>query len=218
MQTQKLKQMKNKNLESRFMPFAPSLEVREKEDGKKVIRGYALKFNVLSRMLYGFFKEKIDPRALDNTDLSDVVSTLNHNMDKLLGRSVDNKGTLTLQRDKEGLFYEVDPPKTATGDETLELISRGDISGSSFVFDLNDRGDSWTKDKEGVEIRTLLDIRRVYELGPVVNPAYIQTEASVAKRSLEAWHDEQKPPEPKPSAEVRHAIYQAEALKLEHNL
>lgn len=201
------------------MPFAPSLEVRESADGKKYIRGYALKFNDLSQRLYGLFKEKIDPRALDNTDMEDVLSTLNHNFEKLLGRTAS--GTLSIKRDDTGLFYEIDPPNTASGNEALELISRGDIKGSSFIFDLNDRGEKWEKDDAGDDLRTLTDIRRIYELGPVVNPAYLSTEAGVAKRSNEEWHketDQQMQPKPAPSVQVRHLLYQAEALKLKYKI
>ena len=197
------------------MPIAPTLEVREKEDGKKVIRGYALKFNALSQLLYRWFKEKIDARALDNTDMSDVITTVNHNLDKMLGRT--SSGTLSLQKDKTGLFYEIDPPDTEAGREAIELISRGDITGSSFIFELNSQGDKWEKDDDGVEIRTLIDIKRIVELGPVVSPAYLQTEAGVAKRSFNEWTNENKPPEPEASAEVKHARYHAELLNKKYN-
>lgn len=173
------------------MPFAPALEVREQADGKKLIRGYALKFGVRSQLLYDFFYEEIAPGALDETRMDDVLITLNHNFDKLLGRTTSK--TLRLQRDDTGLFYEVEPPNTEAGREALELISRGDITGSSFIFELAVDGDKWTSDEEGRDLRIVRNIKRIYEVGPVVNPAYLDTEAEVAKRSLEAYKKQIQP-------------------------
>lgn len=178
--------MKNENIERRYFAFAPTLEVRE-EGGKKTIQGYALKFNVLSRMLAWGFREKIDPRALDNTDFSDVIATFNHNLSKLLGRSNDKVSTLTLEKREEGLYYKIQPPASGSGPEAVESIERGDVDGSSFIFEINTRGDSWITDDDGIEIRTILDIRKIFEVSPVIFPAYKETEAKVAKRSYDEY-------------------------------
>jgi HK97 family phage prohead protease len=169
--------------ENRYMELAPTVEIREAEDGTKKITGYAIVFNQKSQVLYGWFREVISQDALNNTDLDDVKATLGHNFTKLLGRTTS--GTLVLTQDDKGLKYEITPPDTESGREALELVSRGDITGSSFIFDLNEGGQKWSKDEDGVEMRTITDIRRVYELGPVIDPAYVQTSAEVAKRSFE---------------------------------
>lgn len=196
--------------ESRFMPFPLQLEVRQNENGENVIRGYALKFNSLSQEIWGMFREVIDPHALDNTDLSDVVSTLNHDVNNLLGRNSNN--TLSLKRDEVGLFYEVIPPDTQVGRDAITLLKRGDISGSSFVFTV--REDKWETLDDGTELRTVLDIEKIYELGPVVSPAYLNTEATVAQRSLEQYRQSKKPANV--PVTIKHARAQAEALKLKH--
>jgi len=195
--------------ECRYMPFPLELEARQNEKGETVIRGYALKFGVKSQEIYGF-REMIDPHALDNTDLSDVVSTLNHNVNNLLGRNTNN--TLTLMRDPNGLLYEVIPPPTQVGRDVVELLKRGDINGSSFVFTV--REDKWETLDDGTELRTVLDIEKIYELGPVVSPAYLDTDATVAKRSLEQYRNSKK--QTNVPASVKHARARLEALKIKH--
>lgn len=189
------------------MTFAPTVELREGDDGKQMITGYALKFNERSQLLYGSFFEEIDARALDNTDMTDVLASLNHNFDKLLGRSTS--GTLKLERDNNGLHYEIDPPDTMNGKEAMELISRGDIKGSSFIFELNDRGDKWDKTDDGIDVRTLIDIRKIHEVGPVINPAYLSTTTGVSKRSDEEEYIP-SPPAPEPVTTINRNIAENE--------
>ncbi len=204
-----------KAIESRFLSHS-RVEIRQAPGGKKLIRGYALKYNTLSQVLYGEFKERIDPGALEGCDLSDVFSTLNHDENNLLGRTVS--GTLKLRRDIVGLYYEIDPPKNGAGPHTLELVERGDITGSSFVFELDTNGDRW--DQEGGSlVRTLLKIKRIYEVGPVVSPAYLDTSVTVAQRTLEAWKRSLKsPPQDVIPEAVKQARQQLEHLKFKYNI
>lgn len=200
----------NNNAELRFMPFAPVLEKRQEPEGREVIAGYALKYNVLSQTMWGM-REKIDPGALDGCDMSDVLCTLNHNFDKLLGRNTS--GTLTLKADDVGLYYEVEPPATGAGPETLELIARRDITGSSFMFWV--REDKWENIDTEDEIRTILKIEKIFELGPVVNPAYLQTEADVVMRSRQAAIQKIIKDQniAQPSLAVKHAHRRLELIK-----
>jgi phage head maturation protease len=63
------------------------------------------------------------------------------------------------------------------------LIQRGDLFGSSFAFTVARDGDEWTTDDSGKHLRYIRAIDGLYDVGPVLTPAYIDT--SVAVRSLE---------------------------------
>lgn len=54
-----------------------------------------------------------------------------HNYTQLLGRT--KSGTLVLSEDDTGLRFEL-TPNTQLGNDVLELVERGDISGMSFGF------------------------------------------------------------------------------------
>ena len=196
------------------MAFSPTIETMEDNEGNHIIEGYALKYDVLSQPLYWVFREKINPRALDETDMEDVVATLNHNFEKLLGRNVSK--TLELVNRDDGLYYRILPPKSGAGPEALELIGRGDIRGSSFIFTIE--SDKWENLDTEDETREILKIRKIYEVGPVINPAYVQTTADTAKRSHDKYQEQNKPPERKKEPwKVAHALYELEVQKLKIN-
>jgi HK97 family phage prohead protease len=174
-------------LERRDLAFEAEdkLVVEKRSDGRAVIRGYAVMYNRLSVDLGGF-RERILPGAFDRmlrgNESRDLVSYFNHNPDLLLGR--ESSGTLKVWSDDRGVGFEVTPP--ATRSDVLELVSRSDVKGASFAFTVNKGGESWDKDERGGTIREIRDAQ-MYELGPVVTPAYPATSAAVAMRSYEAW-------------------------------
>lgn len=157
-------------------------ELRAAKEGR-TITGYAAKFNKWSEPIMGWFKEKIDNRAFEGTDMSDVVMCFNHSIDNILARS--SSGTLKLSIDEVGLRFEFEVPNTTAGNDMLELVRRGDISQCSFKFRVD--SDEWRyADKEnGLEFdeRTILHIAKLHDVSLVVYPAYKDTEASV--RELE---------------------------------
>ena len=161
-------------MERRILPI--NAEVRAAGDGKPaMISGYAARFNELSVVLYGMFRERIAPGAFTETLASDDIRSLwNHNADYVLGRN--KNGTLRLQEDDTGLFMEVDPPDTQAGRDALISVQRGDVNQQSFMFDVQPDGDDWYEDAEGQIIRMLKRVR-LYEVSPVTFPAYPQTSA-----------------------------------------
>ena len=116
----------------------PELERRASADiaadGRRVA-GYAIVFGDLSEDLGGF-REVIMPEAVDRTlsEQIDVRALANHNPADVLGRV--SAGTLRLQKDARGLLVSIDLPKTSTGNDLLELVSRRDVSGMSFSFSM----------------------------------------------------------------------------------
>jgi len=164
---------------------AVGIEVRANDDGGRTLVGYGAVFGKRSQDLGGF-QEVISPGAFNRTikNTKDVLVTLNHDVNALLGRTA--AGTARLSVDEVGVRYEVDLPDTSTGRDVEVLASRGDLFGSSFTFSVTDKGQSWAKE-DGVRVRTLNEVK-LYELGPVVSPAYLDT--TVALRSMEAIQDE----------------------------
>jgi HK97 family phage prohead protease len=144
--------------------------------------GYAAKFNTRSQNLGGFI-ETIAPGAFTNS-LSqghDVRALFNHDPNIVLGRN--RAGTLRLSQDSTGLRYEVDMPNTTAARDLAESMRRGDISQSSFSFQVDPGGDEWDDD-EDVPIRTLRSVR-LFDVSPVTYPAYLDTNSGIAQRSLE---------------------------------
>jgi uncharacterized protein len=127
--------------------------------------------------------EEIAPSAVANYDLTkgDIISAFNHNFEKILGRTSAN--TLAITKDANGMRYSIPSlPNTSYGNDLKEQLARGDVKGSSFVFTIAEGGESWSE-VEGGMLRTITQFEEIYEVGPVVFPAYVDTTA--AKRSLE---------------------------------
>lgn len=166
------------------------VKIRSNEDDmeSRTIEGYALKFNTLSQPLYGnYFVETLDSRCLDNTDMSNVVATFNHDESKLLGRSGVN---LTLTKDDVGLRFKIDLPNTTLANDVLEEVRTGILSQCSFAFTMpaDDTADVWSKSNENdVDYkRTILEIDKLYDVSVVTTPAYNDTNVSVGSRSKDA--------------------------------
>ena len=186
-------------LERRDFSFedVPEAEVvvETRADGRLAIRGYAIVYNRLSLDLGGF-RERIMPGAFDGMlnrqrSRGDLVSYYNHNPDILLGR--ESSGTLRVWSDEKGVGFEVFPPTTRA--DVVESIQRRDVKGASFSFTVDKGGERFTNDENGRAVREIT-AGTMYELGPVVNPAYPATSASVAMRSYESWLASQATEEP----------------------
>lgn len=174
--------------ERRSIPSELSkIEIEKRAGGLASIRGYAAVYydgtpetefrmgKVVERIMPGTFS-----RAMKES--SDVVCLFNHDENKLLGRR--SAKTLRLADDERGFRYSVDTPNTSYGRDLVEMISRGDVSGSSFSFGINGTaGENWRSEGD-VMIRELRDVN-LFDVAPVVNPAYKATTLSL--RSLKSW-------------------------------
>ena len=111
---------------------------------------------------------------------NDVRAFFNHDPNHLLART--SSGTLKLSVDEKGLKYEFSVPDTSSGRDLLVSMDRGDITQSSFAFTVED--DSW-EERDGIDIRTINKVKRLYDVSPVSIPAYPDAnDLSVAQRSL----------------------------------
>jgi HK97 family phage prohead protease len=179
---------KIKNMERRL--FANEFRVVDdkKKKSKKII-GYASVFNSDSQDLGGFI-ERINPNAFDNVieDNQDVRALFNHNADLgVLGRTTS--GTLRLSVDEKGLKYEIDAPDTQLARDLIASMERGDITQSSFGFTISENGDSWDEDSEGRTIRTISQVDTLFDISPVVFPAYTLADSSVALRGFDNYKE-----------------------------
>lgn len=176
-----MKEQKEKEIEKR----GGELQI---EVSDRLVSGYAVVFDTWSNDL-GFY-EKILKGAIteDTIKRSDVICKLNHDDQKVLGRSKYGEGSLILEVDDKGLKYTFEAPRTQYGDELLEYLRRGDITGSSFAFTIEEDEFSYQwpfdKDADPVLCREVIKVDKLFDVSPVFTPAYEKT--SVAnKRKLE---------------------------------
>lgn len=198
------------------------IEFRESEDSATV-SGYAAVFNkdtVIGGGGWGF-RERIAPGAFDEAITRDDVRALfNHDPNILLGRNVS--GTLRLSVDKRGLKYEIDMPDTQAANDVRTLIKRGDVSGSSFAFRVEEDGEEWDEEpmKKGqLPVRTITRAE-LFDVSPVTYPAYPQTSVSARSKAqaaveatarAQAAIDAAKTPDVTAREAARAAVEQAKA-------
>ena len=178
------------------------LHVRETTDGQRgrTIEGYAVVFGVRSVNLTPWSSvrevyEIMEPGCITNDLLnrSDVVLTAFHNNQIILGRWREGKGTLSLMLDERGLKISCTLAETATADELLTSIERGDITGMSFAFTADEednengvsyeRTDARTKEGKEVWLRHVKKITGLYDVAIVTHPAYEQTSVGMREAS-----------------------------------
>jgi HK97 family phage prohead protease len=141
--------------------------------GERKISGYAAVFGQLSQNLGGY-RERIRPGAFQNSiNGGDIVGLYNHDHGAVLGRTT--AGTMKLSETEVGLKTAIDLPPTQLGEDTYQLVKRGDLRGMSFGFHV--LKDEWTSNTE----RELIEID-LQEVSVVAFPAYKQT--SVEARNL----------------------------------
>src|SRR5258707_555695 len=97
------------------------------------IFGYAARYGTVAML--GDFDETIDEGAFDRCikEQQDVRCLFNHNEDAVLGRT--KNGTLKLNADKRGLYFECQlNPQSEQHRNLYQSVQRGDISECSFSF------------------------------------------------------------------------------------
>ena len=155
-------------------------EVAEGEPQSRTIEGYAIVFGVESRILSDYwdnYREIIEPGAITEERLKemDIKMTMYHNREKILARSTNGEGTLKLTVDDVGVKYSFEAPNTVDGDTALELVKRGDLSGSSFMFWTDERNVSYERRSDDIMLRRVKTIGMIYDMTIAADPAYEQT-------------------------------------------
>lgn len=177
-------------IERRFSEGEVSTGTVEAEN--RNVMGYAAKFNQLSKKLRTLelksmkvieFRERLLPGCFDGVDMADVVALFNHDENLILART--SSKTLTLGVDDIGLPYSFESPETSAGNDLLVSIRRKDITGSSFAFSVKE--DRWIEDPADGLIREVVKIDRLFDVSPVINPAYEDSEVEMDSRSFDEY-------------------------------
>ena len=162
----------------------------------RTIEGYAIVFGQESEVLFDKSKrrrfiEVIQPGAITQELLerSDVKALLEHNSERMLARSFNGKGTLTLSVDSHGVKYRFDAPATPDGDYSVEMVRRGDLFGSSFAYATDEKNVRYEKRADGMLMRYVNKIEWIGDVSIVSDPAYMGTDVTV--RSLEQYFPEE---------------------------
>ena len=179
--------MENRELRS----FEFEVRAEQNEEHGHFLSGRPIVFN--QRTDLGWYDELIEQGALDTTDLKDVRFLVNHNIDMIpLARSRNNNENSTMQMrvDDDGMTIRVDldVDNNADAKSLYSAVSRGDISGMSFMFSVDK--DSWDDADTEHPTRRIRSIRRVMEVSAVTFPAYSQT--SIQTRGLSEALDSAK--------------------------
>lgn len=157
-------------------------EVRSDGAGHLVASGVAIRYGVRSKPILGRFVEEIRSGAATKTmQERDVLALHEHERSMMLGRT--SSGTLRLTDSATELRYEIDLPDTSVGRDVATLLERGDLKGSSFGFRANPKMVTWSVDK-GMAVRSVGEMSLLHHIATTVDPAYNETSAEVAYRSL----------------------------------
>ena len=182
-----------------------NFEVRaeQNEEHGHFLTGQPIVYN--ERTNLDWYDEIIDDGALAEADLRDVRFLINHNTDMIpLARSRNNNANSTMQLQvvpNVGMTIRVDldTENNAEAKSLYSAVSRGDISGMSFMFTVD--SDTWEDLESEHPTRHIRSISKVFEVSAVTFPAYEATSITArglsdalesAKASLESAKAEQR--------------------------
>lgn len=164
-----------------------NIEKRAKEEGEDksyIVEGYASTFEEYD--LYEddqvIYRERIEPTAFDEADMTDVVFLLDHT-GRVYARTKND--TIALTVDDKGLFSKTDLSKTESSRSVYEDIEAGNYSQMSFAFTVaEDRYEEHNADGEKTIYTRIIDrIKKVYDISAVGFPANPTTNIGVATRA-----------------------------------
>ena len=157
----------------------------QEDSGTRYIYG-KIPYNTKSQKMYIGYSdcrfEKLDRNVFHKTlgDKSNVFANFSHDPNKILGSTKSN--TLELEDKEDGLYIRCKVPNTSWGNDTWEVISRGDVTTMSFEFIPYDWVDDVAEDTV-----TLRSAKLEAVAFCVAEPAYLETDsyASFRKRNID---------------------------------
>lgn len=172
--------------EREIRSFIGSVETRAEEDGTIRLTGKPIVFDQ-STDIGGWFEEVIEPGAIEEKQLRDVLLLVNHNFDGIpLARSRNNtqNSNLRLKIENDGVSMEADlDPQNPKAIELNSAVKRGDIQGMSFAFVVD--GEKWERLDTDYPLRRVTSVSEIYEISAVNWPAYSGTKIQ-SERSLDS--------------------------------
>ena len=162
-----------------------NFEIRAEKDEKHgtYITGTPIVFDQDTDM--GWYQERIDHQALAGCDLKDVRFLVGHNTGMIpLARSRNNNENSTMQMTVTDrgmdIRVDLDTENNTEAKALYSAVSRGDMSGMSFMFTVDIDKDIWEDLDSDYPKRTIMSVRRVYEVSAVAFPAYEGTSIQAA--------------------------------------
>lgn len=150
--------------------------LKREDENKYIVEGYASTFEpyVLMNIDGEDYSERIDPKAFDGADMTDVVFLLDHT-GRVYARTKNN--TVSLEVDEKGLLTRTDLSKTEASRAVAEDIAVGNYSQMSFAFTV-------AKDHFEQETRTRVidSIKKIYDISAVAFPANPDTNIGLSMR------------------------------------
>lgn len=147
-------------------------QIIEDDEQRKVLEGYAVVFDSPT-VLYEYggieYKEIIAKGAFDNANMKDCCLKYNHG-DSALILARTRGGSLQLNIDDYGLKFRATLPNTTSANDVYELVKSGIIDKCSFAFRCEE--ESYNQE---THTRTILKIKRLYDVSVVDIPAYDDT-------------------------------------------
>lgn len=199
---------KNNEREYREMKLAVAERADdEQETEEKRVTGYATTFNepyVLFEDDDIIYREQVDSKAFDETDMTDVIMQYDHE-GRVFART--NNNTLTVTPDEKGLYIEADLGGTEIGRQLFDEIRGGytDKMSFGFIVDKDEELRSEADDGRVDILRTITGISKLFDVSAVSIPANDGTSIGVSTRGrIDGVIDE-----------IRTERSEAEKLKLE---
>lgn len=199
---------KNNEREYREMKLAVAERADdEQETEEKRVTGYATTFNepyVLFEDDDIVYREQVDSKAFDGTDMTDVIMQYDHE-GRVFART--NNNTLTVTPDEKGLYIEADLGGTEIGRQLFDEIRGGytDKMSFGFIVDKDEELRSEADDGRVDILRTITGISKLFDVSAVSIPANDGTSIGVSTRGrIDGVIDE-----------IRTERSEAEKLKLE---
>lgn len=156
----------------------------EREEDSFIVEGYASTFEEYDLWEDDdmILRERIEPSAFDEADMSDVVFLLDH-CGRVYARTKNE--TITLTTDEKGLFTRTDLSKTSASRSVYEDIEAGNYSQMSFAFTVAaDRFEEKRAEGEKTIYTRIIDrIAKVFDVSAVGFPANPTTNIGVATRA-----------------------------------
>lgn len=156
-----------------------NIEVREADDGQKIVEGYATIFDQeyeLYRSGDYTVMESVAHDAFEKTDMTDVIMQYDHE-GRVFARI--SNGTLEVAADTHGLKIRANLGGTVIGRQLYEEIQGGYTTKMSFGFTVTGQ-ERWEEERDGKYImhRKITEIGKLYDVSAVSLPANDATEIS----------------------------------------
>lgn len=156
----------------------------DSDENKQVfVEGMGIVYNSKTEIYPGIF-ESILPGAFSESlsSFRTVKSFINHKPSEILS-TTRSEPALEILDGENFLEFSAPIPPTTYGKDLIINLERGNIKGASFSFSISENGDHYKKLPDGSLHRTIVEAE-IYEVGPVTNPAYEQTEVNLRNKEF----------------------------------